>query len=142
MYKFCDVLKDLITESGMSLREIEKDSLVASSQLSRYLKSTMPSLKVANRLCNYFNCSLDYLFGLSDVKGVKANVNFDTSQFIERYLQVLKQNGISHYKFAQKYFISEACLRHWRKGEIPKLETLVIIAEKLGTSIDYLVGNV
>lgn len=142
MNKFADNLKELILEKGISLRELEKQCGIPSSQLSRYLKSTIPTLVVAERICNYFNCSLDFLFGLSAQKSARNYKKYDLSKFIDRYEEVLSQNNITHYKFAQKYNFSEACLRHWKKGQVPKLDIVAVIAENLGTSIDYLLGRV
>jgi len=141
MEKFSEILKDLIDEKSLSLRTIEKETGIPSSQLSRYLKSTIPNLSTAVRLSEYFNCSLDYLFGLSDTKMQRKYKNIDLSKFVERYTNALKQNNTTHWKFAKTHNISEACLRHWKYGEEPRLSTLCIIAEYLSVSIDYLVGR-
>ena len=82
MDKFSDILSDLIIENNCSLREMERRCGVASSQLSRYLKGTIPNVKVAMTLANYFECGLDYLFGLSDEKQNIFYANFDTYNFI------------------------------------------------------------
>ena len=140
MYKFADTLKELIFESGKSLRTIESESGIPSSQLSRYLKTTIPKLEISLKLANYFNCSLDYLFGLSDTKG-KFYAKYDITKFVPRYLKLLEDNGTTHWKFSHENNFSESCIRQWKNGQIPKMETIVIIAENIGASIDYLIGK-
>ena len=136
MDKFSDILSDLIIENNCSLRELERRCGVASSQLSRYLKGTIPNVKVAMTLANYFECGLDYLFGLSDEKQNKFYANFDTYNFIKIYLDCLSKCNISHWKFAQKIGLNESCLRHWQAGESPNMSTLILIADNLGVSLD------
>lgn len=134
-------LKDLIIEKGVSLREIERNCGVSSSNLSRYLKETTPKVSVAIKLCNYFECSLDYLLSLSDDKKILGLKDYNQELFLQRYNEFLKLNNISHYKLAQELGLSESIIRHWRNGEIPKLDTLYLIATRLGSSIDYLIGR-
>lgn len=144
MEKFADNLKDLIFDKGLSLRKLATVSGVTAIQYSKYLRGAFPYLEVAVRIANYFECSLDYLFGITETKDYKRykNKNYSLENFIERYDELLKQNNISHYKFAMKNGLSESCLRHWKYGQTPKIESLIIIAENLGGSIDYLVGRI
>lgn len=141
MEKFSDILKDLIYEKGLSLRKLSKESDVSAVQYSKYLRGAYPTIEVAMRIVKYFNCSLDYLFGLSDKREGGERDKVDMSKFIPRYLDLLKQNNITHWKFAKQYNLSESCLRHWKYGEIPKIESLIIIAKNLSSSIDYLIGR-
>ena len=140
MEDFKDILKELINEQGLSLRKLAENSKVSANQYSKYLKGSFPSIKVAIRIAQYFKCSLDYLFGLSNEKVCKNYREFSLQIFIEKYLKLLDKNNITHYKFAQENNLSESCLRHWKYGDIPKTETLFIIASKLYSSIDYLIG--
>lgn len=141
MEKFNDILKDFVDEKGLSLRKLSEESGVSAMQYSRYLKGSYPTVDVAVRLAAYFDCTLDYLFGVT-LENQKCNKKtYDLSIFVERYLKVLKENNLSHWKFAKLYGISESNLRHWKNGDTPKVETLEIIARELSTSIDFLVGR-
>ena len=139
MNKFAENLKDLIFESGKSLRVIGQESGVPHSQISRYIRHTMPKSEIAFKLAKYFNCSLDFLFGFSEAKG-KFLGPYDVKKFFQRYLNLLKDNNTTHWKFSHKYNISESGIRIWKKGKIPKMETIVIIADGLCCSIDHLLG--
>ncbi len=139
MEKINDVLKDLIIEKGLSLRAIAKESGVSCNQYSIYLKQSIPSINVAMKICNYFECSLDYLCGLTLDK-IKPNYTyFDVNKFIQNYEKLLLKNHISHYKFAKEMDISESCLRHWKYGQSPTLNIVCKIAIGLSTTIDNLI---
>jgi len=137
--KFAEVLLELIEERGLSLRKLEHECGVTSSQLSKYLKGFMPSVFVAVRLANYFGVTLDFLFGLEDENRWSGELVLDVDGFVSRYEGMLDKFNMSHYKIAKKTSLSESSLRRWRKGHVPSTEALVIIAETLSISIDYLV---
>ncbi len=142
MYKFREILKDLILDKGLSLRRLANESKVSATQYGKYLKGAYPTIAVAIRLAEFFNCSLDYLFGISDISNYKKYNKVDLSKFVPRYLDLLNKNNISHWKFAKETNFSEACLRHWKNGETPKIESLILIARNLSSSIDYLIGRI
>ncbi len=143
MENFKEILKDLIQESGLSLRSLEKASGVSAMQYSRYLKGSIPTINVVLKIAKYFNCSLDYLFGLDDNRNPNKykNFNFKIDKFINNYQMLLKANNISHYKFAQNNNFNESIIRHWKAGKTPRLDIIYTIATKLGGSIDELIGR-
>lgn len=142
MEKFADILKDLIIEKGYSLRKIAQESKVSATQYSKYLRGTLPSVNVAIKISNYFNVSLDYLFGITN-QPYKANFkSYDISSFVERYEKALKDSNISHWQFAKKFGLSESSLRRWKyKKDTPSLDSLIIISSNLSVSIDYLLNR-
>lgn len=143
MEQFRENLKDLIDETNLSLRQLEKASGVSAMQYSRYLRDSIPTIDVVLRIAKYFNCSIDYLFGLDDKRNIKQykTYDYDISKFIPRYLELLKQNNISHYKFSQNQPFNESIIRHWQSGRIPRLDIIYIIANYFDSSIDYLIGR-
>ena len=141
MENFSEILNDLIIESGLSLRKLATQSNVSAIQYSKYLRGVCPSIDVVVRIANYFDCSVDYLFGLSDKKSIKHFDSYNLTVFVDRYKECLEQNNISHWKFAQKYGLSESALRHWQYGDSPSIASLVTIAKNLSVSIDYLIGR-
>lgn len=140
--KFKDILEDLIIESGINIYQISLKCGVSSTQIYKYLEGNIPTIDVAVRLSYYFKCTLDYLFGLSDIKFSKFGLEYDLSKFLSKYQRLLKDNNISHWKFAKANNFSESVYRTWNKGGKPSMGTLVIIAKELSSSIDYLIGRV
>lgn len=143
MERFREILKDLINETGLSLRQLEKVSGVSAMQYSRYLKDSIPTIDVIMKIAKFFNCSIDYLFGLDDNRNTNnyKTYDYDISKFLPRYMELLKTNNISHYKFAQTQPFNESIIRHWQAGRVPRLDIIYIIANEFGSSIDYLIGR-
>ncbi len=141
---FKDNLKDLIAETGKSLRQIAKESEVSAMQYTRYLKGSIPTIDVTIKIAKYFNCSLDYLFGLTDIKNNKKykTYNYDMSKFLSNYQNLLDENKITHYKFIKNSNFDESIIRHWKAGSIPRLDIIFYIARNLGGSIDNLIGRI
>ena len=136
---FAEILKDLIEKSGLSLRKIATLTGISSSQLSRYLKNTIPNTPNAIILANFFHCSLNYLFGLTNVNDFKPYNSFNLKNFLLKYQTALKSHNLSHFKFCQNHNLNESSLRHWQNGETPTLCTIIKIADALDVSIDYLI---
>lgn len=141
MEKFIDILNDLIIEKNLSLRKLASESNISAIQYSKYLKGSIPTIPVAVRMANYFNCSIDYLFGINNDNNIKIFKDYDLSVFVDRYTSLLKINKTTHWKFSKKYGLSESSLRHWKAGDIPTIESLIIIATNLSCSIEYLIGR-
>ena len=139
---FAEILRDLIEEKGVSLRGLEAESGVTSSQYSKYLKGLMPSVQVAIKIANFFEVSLDYLFGVEDRNYFGGEIILDAENFVSKYEEILRRARVSHYKLAKRTTMSESSLRRWRKGHLPSMDALVIIAENLSVSIDYLITKV
>lgn len=141
MESFINNLKDLIIESNLSLRQLASKSGVTCTQYSRYLNGKIPTIAITVKIAKYFNCSLDYLFNLTEVRNSKAKThNYDLSKFLERYQKLLIENHTTHYKLMKESQFDESILRHWKKGSTPRLDVLYFIAKSLNGSIDYLIG--
>ena len=140
---FAENLKDLIAESGLSLRRLADKSGVAVMQYSRYLNGSIPTIDIVMKIAKFFDCSLDYLFGLSEDKNYKKfkTYNYDITKFLKNYQQLLAQNNISNYKFMKNSDFDESVIRHWKAGAIPRLDVIYYIAKNLGGSIDELIGR-
>lgn len=136
---FKENLKDLIEDKGLSLRKIEKESGISSSQYSRYLKGIIPSIEVLTKIAKYFNCSIDYLVGFEEDKGYYKEHTFSIDKFLDNYSNYLSARNITHWKFAQANNFNEACLRHWKNGEVPKTTTLITIAQALNITLEELI---
>ena len=143
MDEFREILKDLILEKGCSLRKLAKDSGVSAMQYSRYLRGSIPTIAIVLKIGQYFDCSLDYLFGLSIEKNKDKykTYDYDIFQFVDRYLKLLDENNTTHYKFSKNNLLNESIIRHWKAGRTPRLDVVYVIAKKLGGSMDELIGR-
>lgn len=139
--KFAERLKEFIDESGLSASDIGDKLGLGNSAISHYLSGRyLPSLKAAITMADFFNCSLDYLLGLSDYNSDK---NFKSCPpFGERFVTVCKEKGVSRYKLKDLANVSETTMRYWVNGTtLPSITSLTLIADKLKCTVDYLVGR-
>lgn len=59
----------------------------------------------------------------------------------ENYEKILMARGLTNYKVSKETGVAQSVLSNWKnKGTIPRPETLQIIAEYLGVTVDYLLG--
>ena len=136
---FGKTLAELMFEKGIDSKKLSTDLNVARRSVDRWKTSSIDiGLSHLIRLCRYFNCSLDYLIGMTeqDIKPSK----FEIENFGKQVRKVMKAKSISSYKLQQdtrfhgKYFLV------WDKGADPKLSTLVELANYFNCSLDELVG--
>lgn len=143
MEVFSENLSDLVAKAGISLRELARQSGVSAVQYSRYLKGSIPTIDITLKIAKYFECSLDFLFGLSNNKNDKhfSTYEYDFSKFLDNYKVLLQENNITHYKFMKASDYDESIIRHWRAGCTPRLDIIYYIAKNLNGSIDDLIGR-
>ena len=140
---FSEVLNDLIIDTGLSKRQVALLCNVTTSQMTAFLRGAVPSIETAVKFANYFDCSLNYLMGCDDDKHQTKLIrtDFELEHFLDRFNSVLAANKISHWQLCKRIGVSESNIRGWRKGAVPKLDTLCKIANYLNCSIDYLLGR-
>ncbi|MDK0626420.1 helix-turn-helix domain-containing protein [Clostridium perfringens] len=93
MDNFSKRLKQLRNEKGLTLDEL-KDALgTTKATLSRYENGLRePKIDFANKAANYFNVSLDYILGVSDVREI--NELSTNESLAQKLLAELEENNI------------------------------------------------
>ena len=93
------------------------------------------------KLANYFNCTIDYLFGLEkDFRETKKRAQ--NYLFYERLRTVMKEKGVTRYGLTKKTSVKDSHLNNWRKGSDPRMDSVIAAVEHLNVAIDYLIwGN-
>ena len=143
MENFSEILSDLISTKELSLRGLAKESGVSAVQYSRYLKGQLPKVPTAVKIADYFDVSLDYLFGITDIMGKRKEFKpANLSIFLERYEEALKNSKITHWQLCKCSDLNESSIRHWKSGDTPRMDTLINISNNLSVSLDYLVGRI
>ena len=58
------------------------------------------------------------------------------------FMQLMEEKGVTAYRVAKDTGITQATLSRWKTGKVsPSIETLQVLAEYFGVTIDYLMGN-
>lgn len=139
---FNETLKDLLIENNTNLKQVCKSLNTKNSSYYKYFENTRPQVDSAVKLANYFDCSLNYLMGIDDnKKEVSFNKKYNKNLFFERYVNLLKQNKLSHYKFSKIIGISQSTYYAYKNGSVPYMDILEKMARYFSCSIDYLVGR-
>lgn len=67
MNRFAKRLKELREEKKMSQNELAKELKISAACISRWESGLrIPDIESLILLCNFFNCSADFLIGLTD----------------------------------------------------------------------------
>ena len=137
---FSERLIELMQENGLNAEKLSKKLGVAPTIIRRWCLP-QKDIYYSNLLqvANYFNCSLDFLCGRSDV--VLDFVPKECPPFMEWLPTVIKERGKSTYKIFKDTRIKSSYFAKWRKGREPLLSSLGILADYLDCSLDRLVGR-
>ncbi len=139
MNDFQERLQELLVENNISRLKLSKSLNISSTTINGYFnKNYYPKIEIAITMSNYFNCSLDFLFGLSDKKEILKK-NFNT--FFENFNKLIKSSGLSIALTMKNLNMSEYNYYRWRDGLLPKTINLIDIAKYYNVSIDYILGN-
>ena len=140
MNAFQERLQELLIENELSRLQLSKKIGISFETLNGYFnKNFYPELSVAIKIANYFNCSLQYLMGLTDE--YKCYDKNELS-FIDALKNLMKAKNISIEKLMKSLNMSEANYYRWKKKDNkPAMQSLIAIAKYFDVSIDYLVGR-
>ena len=139
MNDFQERLQELLVENNLSRLQLSKILNISSTTINGYFNNNYyPKIEIAISMSIYFNCSLDFLFGLSDVKN---NVIHNKNTFFQNFNNLIKLSGISIAQTMKNLKMSEYNYYRWRDGLLPKTVNLIDIAKYFDISVDYLLGN-
>ena len=91
--KFSEQLNGLRIESNLSRVQLA-EKLNVSVRLISYWENGQREcdFDMLIKIAEFFECSLDYLFGLTDINKNNALCGYNHEKFLERYLKVLEEN--------------------------------------------------
>ena len=139
MNNFQDRLQDLLIENNLNRHQLSTQLGIPVSTINGYFSNNYyPTIEIAQKLADYFKCSLDYLFGLSDtIKSCEKS----NKTFFEKLDKAIKDKKVPIAKAMRDMCMSEYNYYRWRNGKFPKTSNLIEIAKYFDISVDYLVGD-
>ena len=138
MNEFKERLQDLMGEHNLNRVQLANIIDMSSVSVDDYFnKDYYPQIEVAKRMAKYFNCSLDYLFGLSDERN---KIAYNDKPFFENLENLLKENKIPITRAMKEMGMSSYNYYRWRNGTYPTTLKLLEIVKYFEVSLDYLVG--
>ena len=98
-------------------------------------------IEVVDRLSKFYNCSIDYLTGLSNKRG-SFNNDFDREKMFIRIKRLRKESHLSQAEIGNILGFGQMNYCRYETGKIliPFLK-LYLIAKKFNVSLDYLMGK-
>lgn len=139
--KFTERLGELMFEANLNAHTLPPLLGCGENTIYRYLQgSTEPTLDMLILLADFFNCSTDFLLGLEDEN--YSSYFEKCPPFKERFPALLVQCGISQYRLEKITKIAHSAMVYWKNGVyLPTIDSIICIAEKLGKTVDFVLGR-
>ncbi|MBD5632153.1 MAG: helix-turn-helix transcriptional regulator [Clostridia bacterium] len=134
-------LTELMQEAELNNAALADKIETEQSVISKFKRAErMPSCTTLVKLADFFQCSTDYLLGLSD------NLNFATYRecppFNEQLNFLLKYFNKTKYRLEKDTKLTEETVNRWQKGIYePTVESLVRLAKYFNCSVDFVLGR-
>ena len=138
------------------LKELREKEKITQSKLSSLLKIheyvygqyereyVIIPLKHLNTLCNYFNCSLDYIFGFTNEYNyqlINKEINLEFAG--KRLKEFRKEQKLTQVKLATLLNTVQPVIANYEKGKhLIATPFLYQICQKYHISADYLLGKI
>lgn len=137
---FQERLTELMTEKGLNTVSLSAAVGVSDETVRRWRNGQryilLPQLV---KLADYFHCSLDYLAGRTD--NLLDYTVRSLPPFFDRLRFVMEEKGVSRYKAVKDLPVYDSYFANWKRGKSPNILTLILLADYLDVTIDYLVGR-
>lgn len=107
-------------------------------------EDTILPINHLNKICNYFNVSIDYIFSLTTITKYKNSKNeIDNNLAAIRLKEFRKENNLSQEKLANYLTMAKSSISKYEKGN-NLLPTIALhkICKKYKISADYLLGKI
>lgn len=140
--KLPERLKELMTERDMNASDLAKVLEVNPATTSRYLNGiSLPSFDHLAKILEYFDCSADFLIGLTEYPPENVILR-PIPPFSERFYMLMKKHNMSQYRLHQITNFSYDNFNKWLKGiNSPYIDNLIKLAQAFECSIDHLIGR-
>lgn len=140
---------------GEKLRFLREEKEITQIEISKLLgfhnnvygqferEETIIPIKHLNFLCNYFNCSIDYIFNFSNIRkynSLKESINLKISG--ERIKEFRKEKNITQKQLADNLKTDNSTISKYERSLYPiATPYLYNICKKNRISADYLLGK-
>ena len=137
---FHERLSELMIEKGVNTVSLSA-AIGVSDETVRRWKNGQRDILLSQlvKLADYFQCSLDFLAGRSDC-AMDHQVR-EIPPFYDRLRAVMAEKGVTRYRLVKELPVYDGYFTNWKKGKSPNILTLILLADYLDVTIDYLVGR-
>ena len=138
-------IKYLLDDNDLSKVKMAEIVGVSKSNYARWeTDENIIPLKHLNKVCNYFNVSMDYITGLSNkrnYKGINKKLN---KELIGKRLKTFRtENNLSQEALAKEINTSHSTISAYETGKTMLLTAFAYdIAKKYNISMDWICGRI
>ena len=138
---FSETLSELMSMRNLNAEELSEKITVDRSTITRYLEGkTIPMLPNAIEIADYFGCSLDYLFCLTNEFNEKKYSA--CPPFYQAFQEILKIRKCTRYRLGKDNKFPNNTLVDWFYGRrLPRIDNVIKIANYFGCTLDEIVGR-
>lgn len=138
--KIGERLSDLMIEKEIDNKTLAKAIGISAVSIGRWKRNVKYMyLGQILKLANYFNCSLDFLVGRSEI--VIDFLPQKCPQFYPYFRKLIEERGISRNKINKETRIKSSHFVDWKNESDPHILSLIELADYLEVTLDYLVGR-
>ena len=138
--KFNIRLSELMAEKGLTTVALGKAIGVSDETVRRWkLGERSIILPHLIKLADYFQCSIEFLAGRTE-DYLDYHIH-EVPPFYENLTKVMKEKEVTRYGLVKSLPIYDSYFTNWKKGKSPNLLTLIMLADYLEVTIDYLIGR-
>lgn len=137
---FLDNLRELMEDGNINIPGLAVAIGRNKSAISRWFHERyLPDPSTLIALADYFGCSVDYLFGLSDSVGFVSVP--DERRFYERFTELRDGAGVTDYRVAKECNLQKSTVSKWKEVERPEAVSLYRLAKFFDCSMEFLLGR-
>lgn len=136
-------IADLRLDNDLRQKDVAKILGVLENNYSKWERGiTDIPLDKSNGLVNYYNCSFDYLFGLSNTNSKELRQNIDLHLLSKRLFELRKSKNLTQEQLSNSVGFHQRTYSHYEDGSrVPTSYKVYYIAVYYNVSLDYLVGK-
>lgn len=136
-------LEELRLDNDLKQKDLANELNISGKNYSDWERGvTDIPLEKSNELANYYDCSLDYLFGLSNIKIINERKNINLELLSQRLLDTRKERNLTQSELSKDVGYHQRTYAHYENGSrIPTSFKVFYIALYYNISLDYLVGK-
>lgn len=144
MIKFGERLKEFMDDKNLNAPALAKILKIDRSNVTRYIRGERtPNFTTLLNILDLFNCSADYLLGITDYPPDNVIYHKPTQPFNVRLRYVIEDCGYSQYKLDKEEGFSNSAIHYWLTGaKLPSMTSLIDLATKMGCSVDFILGRI
>ena len=141
--EFQSRFKELLEEAGFDNKTIAAEQIgITYATFSRvYNYGIVPKVSILIQIADFFGVSVEYL--LAHTENDRFSKSEKPQTFAERLIILKERAGLkSFYELADRVHIHKSNISQWLiKNYLPEVESLEILSDFFGVSMDYLLGR-